>query len=60
MSEKSNMGQGAPTPFGGIVNTIAGNHAYKETGTNDSGNKVTGFGSNSKEAHADFQRKGGN
>jgi len=59
MSEKSNVGQGAPPGLGGIANAIAGKHAYKEEGKNDSGNKVTGFGSTSKDAHADYQRKGG-
>ena len=57
--EKSNAGEGAPTGLGGIVNAAMGRHAYKEEGKDDEGNKVTGYGSTSDSAHADYQRKGG-
>lgn len=57
--KKSNAGEGAPPGLGGLVNAVMGRHAYKEEGKDDKGKKVTGYGSTSKEAHADYQRKGG-
>jgi hypothetical protein len=59
MGEKHNAGENAPPLTGGIVNAIMGKHAYSEEGKDSSGNTVKGYGHDSKEANADYQRKGG-
>lgn len=36
--------------YGGLVNAVAGKHAYTATITHDDGSKTTGYGHDSKEA----------
>ncbi|MDO8946048.1 MAG: hypothetical protein Q7U88_02685 [Desulfocapsaceae bacterium] len=57
--EKSNMGKGAPAVVSGIVNAVAGKHAYSEKGKTDSGKPVSGYGPTPDKATADYQKKGG-
>lgn len=59
MGDTKNAGSGAPPGLGGLVNAAMGKDAYTETGKDSSGNTVTGRGSDSEKANADYQHKGG-
>lgn len=48
-----------PTIVSGLVHLGMGEHDAKVEGSNEHGNKVTGYGSDLEKARSDYRNKGG-